>query len=67
MKKKLDIQGMSCMHCVGRVKKYLETLASDVRVDLGAKEACFTADESLDMASVITKINSFGFTAVEKQ
>ncbi len=67
MEKKLNIEGMSCMHCVGRVKKHLESFASNVKVDLEAKEACFTANEDLDMASVIKTINSFGFTAKEKQ
>ena len=66
MEKKLNIEGMSCMHCVGRVKKYLESVASDVHVDLGGKEARFTADDSLDMAAVIKAVNDFGFTASEK-
>lgn len=65
MEKKLNIEGMSCMHCVGRVKKYLETVASDVTVDLEAKKASFNADAGLDMAKVIQDINGFGFTATE--
>jgi len=66
MEKKLNIEGMSCMHCVGRVKKYLESVASDVHVDLEAKEARFIADGSLDMGAVIKTVNDFGFTAAEK-
>ena len=34
MKKYLSIEGMSCKHCVNRVKKYLETVGTDVSVDL---------------------------------
>ncbi len=67
MKKKLTIEGMSCMHCVGRVKKYLESVASDVHVDLESKEARFIPDSSLDMDTVIKAINDFGFTAAEKR
>lgn len=66
MEKRLNIEGMSCMHCVGRVKKYLETVALDVDVDLEAKEASFNADPGLDMDKVIQEINAFGFTATEK-
>jgi copper chaperone CopZ len=66
MKKRLNVEGMSCMHCVGRVKKYLETVGTDVTVDLESKEARFTVDGPLDMGTVISTINEFGFTATEK-
>lgn len=68
MEKKLSIEGMSCKHCVGRVKKYLETIenVSDVHVDLESKEAVFKAPSDIDMETAIQKINAFGFTAKEK-
>jgi len=66
MEKKLSIEGMSCMHCVGRVKKYLEITASDVQVDLESKEAIFTPDQEFDMDTAIKAINGFGFTATLK-
>lgn len=41
MKKKLNIEGMSCMHCVMHVQNSLKEVAgvSDVKVDLGGKSA----------------------------
>jgi len=68
MEKKLRIEGMSCQHCVGRVKKYLESVknVSDVNVDLENKSAVFKADSDIDMEAIINKIQSFGFTATEK-
>ena len=67
MEKRLNIEGMSCRHCVGRVKKYLEGVGADVHVDLEKKEARFTAGGNLDMAGVIADINAFGFTAAEQE
>jgi len=67
MEKKLSIEGMSCQHCVGRVKKYLETIenVSEVHVDLENKKAVFNAQENMDMETAIKAINAFGFTAKE--
>lgn len=67
MEKKLSIQGMSCQHCVGRVKKYLEAIenVSEVHVDLENKEAVFNADANMDMETAIKAINAFGFTTKE--
>ncbi len=65
MEKILCIEGMSCRHCVGRVKKYLETVATDVRVDIDTKRAVFTPGPDLDMETVIKEITAFGFTAKE--
>lgn len=69
MEKKLSIEGMSCRHCVGRVKKYLESVKNitDVHVDLENKSADFKADLDIDMEAVMEKIKSFGFTAEEKK
>ncbi len=66
MEKKLNIEGMSCMHCVGRVRKYLESVATDVQVNLDDKEARFTPGNQFDMDTAIKEINAFGFTATEK-
>ncbi len=65
MEKKLSIEGMSCQHCVGRVKKYLDTVGSNVKVDLEGKKAVFEADTTLNMETVIKDISAFGFTARE--
>lgn len=41
MKKIINIEGMSCMHCVSRVEKALAKLngVTDVQVDLKGKKA----------------------------
>ncbi len=65
MQKKITIEGMSCQHCVGRVKKYLDSVphVSGVHVDLEAKEAVFEADGDIDMNAIVQAIGEFGFTA----
>lgn len=65
MEKQLSIEGMSCKHCVNRVKKYLETVGTDVTVDLEGKKARFNARDNVDMNTVIKDISEFGFTAKE--
>ena len=56
---------MSCKHCVNRVKKYLETVGTDVSVDLEGKTADFNAAGDIDMDTVIKDISEFGFTVKE--
>lgn len=65
MKKHLSVEGMSCKHCVNRVKKYLETVGTDVSVDLEGKKADFSAGSHVDMDTVIKDISEFGFTVKE--
>lgn len=65
MEKHLSVEGMSCKHCVNRVKKYLETVGTDVSVDLEGKKADFNAGSDIDMNAVIKAISEFGFTVKE--
>ena len=67
MRTKLSVEGMSCQHCVRRVKTYLESIpnVSGVRVDLEAKEAVFQSDGDVDMQGIIAAIGEYGFTARE--
>ncbi len=65
MEKHLKVEGMSCKHCVNRVKKYLETVGSDVSVDLEGKKAVFNAGDDLNIDTVIKDISEFGFTVTE--
>jgi copper ion binding protein len=68
MKKKLSVEGMTCQHCVNRVKKIIEKFAgvSDVQVTLEEKEAAFICDPTADIAGIVKAINDFGYTAAEK-
>lgn len=65
MEKHLSIEGMSCKHCVNRIKKYLETVGTDVSVDLEGKKADFNAGNDVGMDTVIKEISEFGFTVKE--
>jgi len=68
MQKKINIEGMSCMHCSGRVKKYLESnkAVSDVFVDLEQKMALFNCDDSVDLDVLAKGITDLGFPARSK-
>ena len=68
MQKKLSVDGMTCEHCVKRVKKIIEKFGvSDVTVSLSAKEASFACDPAqTDVAGIVKAINDFGYTAAEK-
>ena len=68
MEKKLSVEGMTCEHCVKRVKKIIEknSTVSGVNVSLEKKEAVFSCDESTDTAGIVKAINDFGFSAVEQ-
>jgi copper chaperone len=41
------IEGMSCQHCVGRVKRAIETLRGIVSVDVSIGKAVVDHDESV--------------------
>jgi copper chaperone len=58
----LKIKGMSCQHCVGSVKKALESLPgiSQVTVDLEAGQATFL-NNSVDRQQLRAAITKIGF------
>lgn len=69
MDKKFNIEGMSCQHCVGRVKKTIEKYegVSGVSVNLEAREAVFKYEnESLNIEEMIKSITELGFKVSEK-
>ena len=63
MKKKIYIEGMSCMHCSNRVKKTLEGLAGvkEATVDLEGKFAIIEAEPSPADAEIKTAIEDAGY------
>ncbi len=68
MEKKLSVEGMTCMHCSGRVQKYLESnnAISNVSVNLKSKEAIFSCDDTIDVGLVAKEITELGYPAKEK-
>jgi copper chaperone len=63
---KLKIGGMTCNHCVMRVKKALETCqgAASAEVDLATASAVVTG-ETLDTTKLISCVENAGYTAQE--
>ena len=61
---KLSVQGMSCMHCVGRVDKALREQAgvSEVKVDLDSGSAEVTG-AGLDGAALVKAVVEAGYQA----
>ncbi len=67
MKKTIRVQNMTCQHCVGRVRKYLESSGSlsDIHVDLENNQASFESSPDLDLATIISDITDMGYPASE--
>ena len=60
----LDVQGMTCMHCAGNVKKAVEsiTVISNISVDLDGKRVSFEAKEGGDIEKVKGAIVGAGYS-----
>ena len=67
MKKNIMIEGMTCMHCVGRVKNALEEMAGvkEVIVDLEGKSATINLEKDIENAILKEKIEDAGYDVVE--
>ena len=63
MKKKINIEGMSCMHCVKHVEEALKELAgvANVAVDLKEKNAVVELDGSVEDAKLKEAIEEVGY------
>ncbi len=63
MKTKISIEGMSCQHCVSRVRNALSGLAGvgKVDVDLKAKAAVIESALALDKALIEAAISDAGY------
>ena len=61
--KKLEINGMSCQHCVASATDALKAVPglTDVSVDLDAKAATFDTDGSATDDQIKQAINAIGF------
>ncbi len=61
----LNVEGMSCGHCSGTVKKTLEQIdgVSNVEVSLDEKKAFFDADTSDLIDKAIKEVTEAGYKA----
>ncbi len=68
MKKELIIEGMMCMHCVGRVEKVLSELegVSEVTVNLEAGEASVEVAEGISDETLTSAVTEAGYPAKMK-
>lgn len=69
MEKKLRVEGMTCQHCVKRIKRIIEKYenVSDIIINLDKKEVAFSYDPlQTDIEAIVKTINNFGFFATEK-
>jgi copper ion binding protein len=63
MTKKVLIDGMSCMHCVGRVKKVLDGISGvkEAYVNLEGKYALVESEAPVDDALIKAAIEDAGY------
>jgi len=62
----IQIQGMSCQHCVGSVTKALLTIdgITTVDIDLATGEARYKEDKPVALATIKAAIAGIGFTVL---
>jgi copper chaperone CopZ len=67
MKKRIQIQGMSCMHCVKHVTNALTDIegVSNVVVNLKQNDATIEVVDTVDNISLIEAIIEAGYKAVK--
>ncbi|KUJ96787.1 MAG: P-type Cu+ transporter [Desulfonauticus sp.] len=60
---KLNIEGMSCQHCVNTVTKILESMGNlkNIKVSLEDKAAYFEADKGGDFELIKAKVEEKGY------
>ena len=66
IKKMMKIEGMTCEHCVRRVKNALEEIIglSNVEVDLDAKVATFDATDDVKDSDIKYAVEEVGYEVV---
>jgi copper ion binding protein len=64
--KTLQLEGMTCGHCVASVTKELEKVAgvTEVSVDLASQSATISADESVTQEQLTAAIDEAGYKLV---
>lgn len=66
MKKKINIEGMSCMHCVKHVEEALKELAGVIKVtvDLNEKNAVVELDGDVQDSQLKEVIEEVGYDVI---
>lgn len=61
MKKKINIEGMSCGHCVAHVKEALEELSNVKVLEVNLNEKAALVDTDIDDTILISAIDEAGY------
>lgn len=66
MTKTMKIEGMSCMHCAGRVESALKAVpgVADAKVNLEKKEAVITLSENVPASRLMGAVEEAGYEPV---
>ena len=64
--KTMKIEGMSCMHCAGRVESALKAVpgVADAKVNLEKKEAVITLSENVPASKLMGAVEDAGYEPV---
>ena len=63
MTTKLKVSGMTCMHCVGAVKKALEQMPGVESAEVSLEQAQALVSGSADAAAMVAAIKEAGYSA----
>lgn len=63
MNTKLKVSGMTCMHCVGAVKKALEQVPGVESAEVSLEQAQALVSGSADAATMVAAIKEAGYSA----
>lgn len=59
----LNVEGMSCNHCVGAVNKALKELDPNAKVEVNLAEAQVSVESSASTEEIIETLNEAGYPA----
>lgn len=65
MKKKILIEGMSCMNCVGHVKKALEGLDGVISVEVNLQEKYALVESTVSDSNLKNTIEEEGYDVIK--
>ncbi len=66
MEKVLNVNGMSCMHCVGRVEKALAAVDGVTSVDVSLEKAQAVVNGDFDVSAAVSAVVDAGYECSEK-
>lgn len=67
MEKSFKIEGMSCMHCVARVKAAIEGVEGVKTADVDLQKAEAVVAGAFEPSAVVAAVEAAGYTCVEKE